>query len=66
MNFAGVFYRSRYGHSFENWAIFEPFPLRIPNQRIFPRTIRISWKRYASTEFAWPELAKAFPSNQAA
>src|SRR6185437_16961353 len=24
----GVFYRSRYGHSIENWAIFEPFPLR--------------------------------------
>jgi hypothetical protein len=27
LNFAGVFYHSRYGHSFENWAIFEPFPL---------------------------------------
>jgi hypothetical protein len=26
MSFAGVFYRSRYGHSLENWAIFEPFP----------------------------------------
>ena len=26
--FDGVFYRSRYGHSIENWAIFEPFPLR--------------------------------------
>lgn len=24
----GIFYRSRYGHSVENWAIFEPFPLR--------------------------------------
>ena len=24
----GVFYCSRYGHSIENWAIFEPFPLR--------------------------------------
>lgn len=24
----GIFYRSRYGHSIENWAIFEPFPLR--------------------------------------
>lgn len=23
----GIFYRSRYGHSLENWAIFEPFPL---------------------------------------
>lgn len=26
--FDGIFYRSRYGHSIENWAIFEPFPLR--------------------------------------
>jgi hypothetical protein len=24
----GIFYSSRYGHSIENWAIFEPFPLR--------------------------------------
>jgi RES domain-containing protein len=24
----GICYRSRYGHSIENWAIFEPFPLR--------------------------------------
>jgi hypothetical protein len=24
----GIFYRSRYGHSVENWAIFEPFVLR--------------------------------------
>jgi hypothetical protein len=24
----GIFYRSRYGHSIENWAIFEPFSLR--------------------------------------
>jgi RES domain len=24
---AGIYYRSRYGHSLENWAIFEPFPL---------------------------------------
>jgi hypothetical protein len=27
MNFDGIFYRSRFGHSLENWAIFEPFPL---------------------------------------
>lgn len=27
----GIFYRSRYGHSIENWAIFEPFPLRNPS-----------------------------------
>jgi len=26
-NFPGIFYCSRYGHSLENWAIFEPFPL---------------------------------------
>ncbi len=24
----GIFYRSRFSHSMENWAIFEPFPLR--------------------------------------
>jgi len=30
MGFAGAFYRSRYGHSLENWAIFEPFPLENP------------------------------------
>jgi hypothetical protein len=27
MNFAGIFYCSRYSHSLDNWAIFEPFPL---------------------------------------
>ncbi len=26
--FEGIVYRSRYGHSLENWALFEPFPLR--------------------------------------
>ncbi len=25
--FAGIFYRSRFGQTLENWAIFEPFPL---------------------------------------
>ncbi len=25
---AGIFYLSRYGHDLENWAIFEPFPIR--------------------------------------
>lgn len=24
----GIFYRSRFGHTMENWAIFEPFPIR--------------------------------------
>lgn len=28
LKYAGIFYRSRYGHSLENWAIFEPFPLK--------------------------------------
>lgn len=28
-NFDGVYYRSRYGHHLENWALFEPF--RISN-----------------------------------
>jgi len=23
----GIYYRSRYGHDLENWAIFEPFPI---------------------------------------
>ncbi len=27
LSFAGVFYRSQYGQTLENWAIFEPFPL---------------------------------------
>jgi hypothetical protein len=27
LNFNGIFYRSRFGHSLENWAIFEPFLL---------------------------------------
>jgi hypothetical protein len=31
LNFAGIFYRSRYGHSLENWAVFEPFPLANAN-----------------------------------
>ena len=31
LGLAGVFYHSRYGHSIENWAIFEPF--RIANRK---------------------------------
>lgn len=34
LGFAGVFYHSRYGHSIENWAIFEPF--RIANRKSKP------------------------------
>lgn len=26
---SGIFYRSRYGHDLENWAIFEPFDLEV-------------------------------------
>ena len=39
LGFAGAFYHSRYGHSLENWAIFEDssmpnrFPIRQPNSR---------------------------------
>jgi RES domain len=29
----GIYYRSRYGHDFENWAIFEPFPIRPKDSR---------------------------------
>jgi RES domain len=36
LNFAGIFYRSRYGHSFENWAIFEPFPLENATSEALP------------------------------
>ena len=39
LGYAGVFYHSRYGHSIENWAIFEDwtmpdrFPIHQPNSR---------------------------------
>jgi hypothetical protein len=25
----GIYYRSRYGHDLENWALFEPFQIRV-------------------------------------
>jgi hypothetical protein len=28
-DFAGIFYRSKYGHDIENWALFEPFQLEV-------------------------------------
>ncbi len=34
-HFAGVFYGSRYGHSLENWALFEPFLLVHPKSEVF-------------------------------
>ena len=27
--FAGVYYRSKYGHDLENWALFEPFQINM-------------------------------------
>ena len=27
--FAGIYYRSKYGHDIENWALFEPFQIRV-------------------------------------
>jgi len=27
-SFAGIYYRSKYGHDIENWALFEPFQIR--------------------------------------
>jgi RES domain len=35
LSFAGVFYRSRYGQTLENWAIFEPFPLEHATSKEF-------------------------------
>jgi hypothetical protein len=29
--FAGIYYRSKYGHDVENWALFEPFQIKITN-----------------------------------
>ena len=26
----GIYYRSRYGHDLENWALFEPFEISAP------------------------------------
>jgi hypothetical protein len=27
--FAGIYYRSKYGHDIENWAVFEPFQIKV-------------------------------------
>jgi hypothetical protein len=34
--FAGIYYRSKYGHDVENWALFEPFQINVQD----PETIR--------------------------
>jgi hypothetical protein len=33
---AGIYYRSKYGHDVENWALFEPFQINVQD----PETIR--------------------------
>jgi len=35
LNFDGIYYRSRYGHDLENWALFEPFRIRQATSRAF-------------------------------
>lgn len=40
LGYAGVFYHSRYGHSIENWAIFEDWA--VPER--FPIHQQDSWK----------------------
>jgi len=35
-NFEGIYYRSRYGHDLENWALFEPFLLIATNCEPIP------------------------------
>jgi hypothetical protein len=37
LSFAGVFYRSRYGQTLENWVIFEPFPLEHATSKEFSK-----------------------------
>jgi hypothetical protein len=37
LGYAGIYYRSRYGHDVETWALFEPFPLRDTYSRAITR-----------------------------
>ncbi len=37
LGYAGIFYRSRYGHDLENWALFEPFRIRDTSSRAITR-----------------------------
>jgi hypothetical protein len=30
---AGIYYRSKYGHDVENWALFEPFQIKVQNSQ---------------------------------
>ena len=44
--YAGIYYRSKYGHDIENWAVFEPFP--------------ISFQGSQSIQIGDPDLQQAF------
>jgi hypothetical protein len=43
--FPGIYYRSKYGHDIENWALFEPFQIKGRNPRPFDQLIRICSER---------------------
>lgn len=32
--FAGIYYRSKYGHDIENWALFEPFQIKVQEPQL--------------------------------
>lgn len=31
--YSGIYYRSKYGHDIENWAVFEPFPISVQDSQ---------------------------------
>src|SRR5258708_14865850 len=33
-SFAGIYYRSKYGHDIENWALFEPFQIKVQEPEV--------------------------------
>jgi hypothetical protein len=39
--FAGIYYRSKYGHDVENWAVFEPFQINVQDPEPIRPTIQI-------------------------
>jgi len=59
MNFAGVFYRSRYATRSKTGHL-RAVPAGESQSENLSETIRTSWKLCASTVFAWPELTKPF------
>jgi hypothetical protein len=42
--FDGIYYRSRYGHDLENWALFEPFEISSPETPIAVRSDDVDLK----------------------